>query len=57
MNKIQPIVLITKMDGGGMETFCLNLLSAWGDNGRYATLYTSYSGGVSEREIPNGFLI
>jgi len=51
VNKIHPIVLITKMDGGGMETFCLNLLRAWGEHGINATLYTSYLGGAREQEI------
>lgn len=51
MNKVRPIVLITKMDGGGMETFCLNLLRAWGEHGIDATLYTSYFGGAREQEI------
>lgn len=48
---MRPIVLITKMDGGGMETFCLNLLRAWGEHGINATLYTSYLGGAREQEI------
>lgn len=51
MNKVKPVILITKMDGGGMETFCLNLLRAWGENGIDATLYTSYLGGAREQEI------
>lgn len=54
VNKIQPIILITKISGGGMETFCLGLLKAWCEAGVAATLYTSYTGGEREEEIPDG---
>lgn len=37
-----------------METFCIGLLRAWNANGMTATLYTSYSGGVREADIPLG---
>lgn len=47
---MKPIVFITKMDGGGMETFCLGLLSAMLKG--TATLYTTYSGGVTEKDVP-----
>ena len=47
-----PIVFITKMLGGGMETFCLGLLNAWAKQGCRATLYSSYMGGVREVDIP-----
>ena len=47
---MKPIVFITKMDGGGMETFCLGLLSAMVKG--TATLYTTYSGGVAEKDVP-----
>jgi len=47
-----PIVFITKMDGGGMETFCIGLLRAWAFQGISATLYSSYSGGVRDADVP-----
>lgn len=50
---MKPIVFITKMDGGGMETFCLELLREWVKIGD-VTLYTTYSGGVTEGAIPDG---
>ena len=49
-----PIVFITKLDGGGMEAFCLSLLRGWVAQGTAATLYVSYPGGVREMEIPAG---
>lgn len=49
-----PIVFITRMDGGGLETFCLGLLRAWVAQGVWATLYLSFSGGVHENDIPEG---
>ena len=51
---MRPIIFITKMDGGGMETFCIGLLRAWKANGTGSTLYMSYSGGVRETDIPSG---
>ena len=51
---MRPIVFITKMMGGGMETFCLALLKAWQQMGVNPVLYTSYAGGVTESEIPDG---
>lgn len=51
---MKPICLITKMDGGGMETFCLGLLREWVKLPEGVTLYTTYSGGVTERAIPEG---
>lgn len=49
-----PIVFITKMDGGGMETFCLELLREWASRGREATLYASFPGGVRDVDVPPG---
>lgn len=49
-----PIVFITKMDGGGMETFCIGLLRAWAAQGTATTLYSSYSGGVRNADVPTG---
>lgn len=49
---MRPIVFITKMNGGGMETFCLELLRAWVAQGIEATLYVSYHGGDRESDIP-----
>ena len=49
---MRPIIFITKMDGGGMEMFCIGLLRAWDVDGREATLYASYAGGVREADIP-----
>lgn len=49
---MKPIVFITKMQGGGMETFCLGLLNAWVVKNVEATLYLSYSGGERTCDIP-----
>ena len=45
---MMPIVFITRMDGGGMETFALELLR----RAERATLYTSYPGGATAVEVP-----
>lgn len=39
-----------------METFCLGLLKAWQKMGIAPVLYTSYAGGVTECEIPDGVM-
>ncbi len=49
---MRPIVFITKLNGGGMETFCLGLLRSWVDAGISPTVYLSYGGGVRESDLP-----
>jgi hypothetical protein len=49
-----PIVFITKMNGGGMETFCLELLREWVARGNGATLYASFPSGVRDEDVPSG---
>ncbi|MBP5286206.1 MAG: glycosyltransferase [Kiritimatiellae bacterium] len=51
---MKPIVLITKMEGGGMETFCLGLLRAWKSSGIDCTLYCSHAGGATADDVPGG---